>query len=44
MTLPDGLSVIEHIEQILKELPLAREKELERYDTLRGKNNRSVLT
>ena len=41
---PDGLSVIEHIEQILKELPLTRERELELYDTLRGKNNRHVLT
>ena len=44
MTLPDGLSVIKHIEQILKELPLAREKELELYDTLRVKNNGHVLT
>ena len=44
MTLPDGLSMIKHIEQILKERPLTREKELELYDTLRGKNNRHALT
>ena len=42
MTLPGGLSMIMHIEQILKELPLAREKELELYDGLIGKNNRHV--
>ena len=44
MTLPGGLSVIKHTEQILKERPLAREQELELYDALRGKNNRHVLT
>ena len=43
MTLPGGLSVIEHIEQIFKGRPLAREMEVELYDTLRGKNNRHVL-
>jgi len=35
-TTPDELSVTQHIEQILKELPLTREKELELYDLLRG--------
>ena len=43
-TTSDGLSVTGCIEQMLKELPLSREKQLELYDLLGGKNNRRVLT
>ena len=42
--MPDGLSVTGLIEQMLKDHPLTREKQLELYDLLGGKNNRRVLT
>ena len=41
---PDGPPPSDRMKQIYKEGSLTREKELELYNQLKGKNNRSVLT